>query len=88
MMGIERGTWLSAQVSTSARRLMDSSPSLLSPTGRSLREAAVAWVSQDRQLSSQTPGAAPDLKIVAGEGDSSGENAQTELSFLVTLPGQ
>lgn len=85
-MSLERGTWLSAQVSISAQRLVNSSPSLLSPTGRSLRETAVAWVSHERQLSTQKPTSSPDLKILTGDAESPSENAQTELSFLVKLP--
>lgn len=83
-MSAERGRWLTVQVSVSAHRLMDSSPALLSPAGRSLRQTAVAWVAQEHQ-SKVAEHVTPDLRVVASDKKDTIVELQTQLPLLGTL---
>ncbi|WP_213571405.1 hypothetical protein [Rhodococcus sp. USK13] len=83
-MSEERGQWLTAQISVSAHRLMNTSPALLSPAGRSLRETAAAWVAQEQQVT-VTQHATPALRVVATEAKDKNVDLQTQLPLLGTL---
>lgn len=66
-MSEAREGWLAAQMAVSAQRLVNLSPSLLSPTGRLLQEEVADWIGQcgaPVAQSQEEPHKARELKVV------------------------
>jgi hypothetical protein len=79
-MSSEKGRWLALQVTASANRLLSSSPSLLSPTGRSLRDDAAAWVAAVT-AGAQPKQKSPELTVVK-ETSKRGAAKHTQLPLM------
>lgn len=77
------------QASVSAHRLAKTAPSLLSPTGRSLREEAVVWVEQhsysEAAPSEEVEYEARELKVVPQTAKSI-KGVQSQLPLLGSVP--
>jgi hypothetical protein len=85
-MNSDREHWFQSQVNESASRLANSSPELLSPTGRILRQVAADWFEALRE-SPQAPTEASELRVVRAK-SAPISRGQSQLPLLGTVPEQ
>lgn len=85
-MNPDNNQWFQNQVTESANSLAQSSPELLSPTGRILRQVAAKWFDTSHQFT-EPPTRTPELRVFSSKLNAT-PLRQDQLPLLGSIPEQ